>query len=395
MTNEEWVAVAREAIMNNVGRFPIVINRGKGSRVWDADGKEYIDFLTGISVDNFGHSEPRIAAAIAAQAERIVHVSNYFYLEDQIKLARELLRLSGFHRVYFGNSGAEANEAAIKLARKYGRETLGGRNGIVTAKNSFHGRTYGALSATGKPKYQENFLPIVPGIVHADFNSLEDWKAKIDDNTCAILIELVQGEGGVNPADPGFIKGLREICQKRGILFMVDEVQTGLGRTGKMFAYEHYGFRPDVITIAKSLGGGVPCGAMLVNEDADVFKPGDHSTTIGGGGLAFAAGLVTLELLQTPGLMRQVIEKGQYIQAVWEKWRQELPVIQGYRGLGLMLALELKVPSKPVALRCLEEGLIVNAVTELAIRILPALNIEQEDLDAGLEILKKVLTEFV
>jgi acetylornithine/N-succinyldiaminopimelate aminotransferase len=394
VNNETYLKIGQESIMKNVGRLPLVISRGEGSRVWDADGKEYIDFLMGISVNNFGHCNPEITVAITNQAEKILHVSNYFYLEEQIRLAEELVKLSGFHQVFFGNSGAEANEAAIKLARKYGKVKLGGKYQIVTAKGSFHGRTFGALSATGQPKYQESFQPIVPGFTYADYNDLDSWKAAITDQTCAIFIELVQGEGGVIPATRDFIKGLLDICQKRNLLFLVDEVQTGLGRTGKLFAYEHYGFKPDVVTIAKSLGGGIPCGALLVNEKANLFTPGDHSTTIGGGGMAFAAGLTTLKLLQQPGLMAQVTQKGQYIKETWEKWQKALPIIEGCRGLGLMLALELKAPSKQVMLACLEAGLIVNAVSETALRILPALNIEEMDLDEGLAIMKKVLQQF-
>jgi predicted acetylornithine/succinylornithine family transaminase len=394
MSNDSLVKIGQETIMKNVGRLPLVLTRGEGSRVWDADGKEYIDFLMGISVNNFGHCNPGITVALTSQAEKILHVSNYFYLEEQILVARELTKLTGYHRVFFANSGAEVNEAALKLARKYGKVKLGGKYQIVTALDSFHGRTYGAISATGQPKYQESFKPIVPGFVYAEFNNLDAWEAAITGETCAILLELVQGEGGVNPAEPHFVKGLIELCRQYDLLFMVDEIQTGLGRTGKYFAYEHFGFKPDVITIAKSLGGGIPCGALLVNEKADLFTPGDHSTTIGGGGMAFAGALVILELLQEPGLMAAVVKKGQYIKDTWESWRNELPVIKGYRGLGLMLAMELKVPGKQVMLACLDAGLIVNAVTDTALRILPALNIEADDLDEGLEIMKTVLKQF-
>jgi acetylornithine/N-succinyldiaminopimelate aminotransferase len=391
VNNSEYLQVGQEVVMKNVGRLPLVFSRGKGSRVWDADGKEYLDFLMGISVNNFGHCHPEITRALTGQAEKIVHVSNYFYLEEQIEVARELTRLTGYHQAFFANSGAEANEAAIKLARKYGKVKLDGKFEIVTAEGSFHGRTLGALSATGQPKYQESFKPVVPGFVYAKYNDLDSWKAAITDKTCAVLLELVLGEGGVIPADPAFVKGLVELCREKKLLLMVDEVQTGLGRTGKLFAYEYYGFQPDVITVAKSLGGGIPCGALLVTENANLFTPGDHSTTIGGSGMAFAAAQVTLKLLQTSGLMAEVVRKGELIKQTWEKWRQTIPVIEGYRGLGLMLALTLKVPSKQVMLACLEEGLIVNAVTDTAIRILPALNIEEKDLNEGLGILKGVL----
>jgi acetylornithine/N-succinyldiaminopimelate aminotransferase len=394
MDNNAYLRIGQQAMMKNVGRLPVVISRGEGSRVWDADDKEYIDFLMGISVNNFGYCNPEITVALSKQAEKIIHVSNYFYLEEQVRLAEQLVKLSGFDAVFFSNSGAEANEAALKLARKHGKVKLGGKYQMVTAKSSFHGRTFGALSATGQPKYQESFQPIVPGFTYADYNDLDSWQAAMNDQTCAVLLELVLGEGGVIPATHDFVKGLFEICQKRNLLFMVDEVQTGLGRTGKMFAFEHYGIWPDAITIAKSLGGGIPCGALLVRENANLFTPGDHSTTVGGGAMAFAAGLATLNLLQQPGLMSQVAQKGQYIKDTWEKWQKTISVIHGYRGLGMMLALELKVPSKQVMLACLEAGLIVNAVSENAIRILPALNIPDDDLDEGLGIMKKVLQQF-
>lgn len=394
MNNASWLKLGQDVIMKNVGRLPVVFSGASGSKLWDADGKEYIDFLTGISVHNFGHCHPDITAAITKQAEKIVHVSNYFYMEEQIELARELAKLTGLKNVFFANSGAEANEAAVKLARKYGKVKLGGKYEIVTAAKSFHGRTYGALSATGQPKYQESFQPVVPGFKYAEYNNLDAWKEAIGENTCAIMLELVQGEGGVNPAKPEFIAGLVEICQEKNLLFIVDEIQTGLGRTGRYFAYEHFGFKPDVVTLAKMLGGGIPCGALLVNEKANVFAPGDHSTTVGGGALAFAAGLAGLKLLQQPGVLEEVRRKGQYIMDTWESWKKEIPVIAGYRGLGLMLALELTVPSKPVMLSCLEAGLVVNAVTDTAIRILPAFNITIEELNEGLAIMKEVLKEY-
>lgn len=394
MKSADWVKTGQQVIMKNVGRLPVVFSGGNGSRLWDSDGKEYIDFLTGISVFNFGHCHPDITAAICKQAEKIVHVSNYFYLEEQVALAKELTKMTGYQQVFFSNSGAEANEAALKLARKYGKVKLGGKFEIVSALKSFHGRTFGALSATGQSKYQESFLPVVPGFKYAEYNNLASWREAITDQTCAVFLELVQGEGGIIPAQPEFITGLAEICKERNILFIVDEVQTGLGRTGKLFAYEHFGIKPDLITIAKTLGGGVPCGALLVNEKANVFTPGDHSTTVGGGALAFAAGLAVLKLLQRPGLMDEVTRKGQYIRKVWDSWKKEIPVVGENRGLGMMLALDLKVSSKQVMLACLEAGLVVNAVTDTAIRILPALNIEMSDLDEGLDIMKDVLKQF-
>lgn len=394
MDSASWLKTGQQVVMKNVGRLPVIFAGGSGSKLWDADGKEYLDFLSGISVMNFGHSNPDITAAITKQAKKVVHVSNYFYLEEQIDLSRELTKLTGYEKVYFANSGAEANEAALKLARKYGKVKLGGKYEIITAEHSFHGRTYGALSATGQPKYQDYFRPIVPGFKYAPYNDLAAWQAAVSDETCAICLELVQGEGGVHPADPEFVAGLVQLCKERDLLFIVDEIQTGLGRTGKYFAYEHYGFQPDVITIAKSLGGGIPCGALLVNEKADVFTPGDHSTTVGGGALAFAAGLAVLKLLQQQSVLDMINQKGAYIRKVWQGWQRELPVVVGYRGLGLMLALDLQVSSKEVMLACLEAGLVVNAVTETALRLLPAFTISMDEIDEGLAILKEVLKQF-
>lgn len=394
MNNESYLKIAQSAVMKNVGRLPVVFTKGAGSRLWDADGKESIDFLTGISVNNFGHCHPDITAALTGQASRLLHVSNLFYIDEQIKLAEALVNLTGYQQVFFANSGAEANEAALKLARKYGKVKLGGKTQIVSAYQSFHGRTMGALSATGQPKYQEAFQPLIPDFAYAEFNNLDSWKAAINDNTCAVILELIQGESGIIPADPEFIKGLVEICRSCRIMIIVDEIQTGLGRTGKYMAYEHYGFKPDAVTIAKSLGGGIPCGALLVNENANVFTPGDHSTTIGGGGMAFAAGLTTLKLLQEPGLMEEVTRKGNYIKDTWAGWKKELPIIKTFRGLGLMLALELTVSSKPVMTACLEAGLVVNAVNENSIRILPAFNINETDLAEGLSIMRNVLEKF-
>jgi len=394
MKQSEYLEIGKDVVMRNVGRLPLVLSKAKGSRVWDTDGKEYIDFLMGISVNNFGHCHPAISEAIASQAQKIVHVSNYFYLEEQVEVASELVKLSGYQQVFFSNSGAEANEAAIKLARKFGKVKGGGRSSIVTALHSFHGRTMGALSATGQPKYQEYFQPIVPGFTYAEFNNLDSWKAAITEDTIALMVELVQGEGGVIPADPAFVQGLVDLCREKDLLFIVDEVQTGFGRTGRMFAYEQFGIRPDVITVAKSLGGGVPLGALLVNARANVFEPGDHSTTVGGGGIALAAAKASLQLMQAPGLMEEVQRKGELIQGEWRKWSQDLKAVSGGRGMGLMLALLLNVPAKQVMLECLEEGLIVNAVADQTIRILPALNIPDEDLIAGLAILHRVLQRY-
>ena len=386
---------AEKVLMNNVRRYPAVFTRAEGSRVYDAAGREYIDFLSGIAVQAVGHSHPRITAAIRQQAEKIIHVSNLYYLEEQIDLAEKLVALSGLDRVFFCNSGAEANEAAIKLARKYGRHQLGGKYEIVSAIHSFHGRTLGALAATGQPKYQENFAPMPAGFRYAPFNDLAAWEAAVSDHTCALLLEPVQGEGGVHPVSREFLEGIAALCRKHRLLLILDEVQTGLGRTGKYFAWEHFGIKPDILTTAKALGAGVPLGALLATEKvASVLAPGDHSTTVGGGGIAFAAGLEVLRLLEEENLPARAARLGAELKTLFQSWQQELPVIKAVRGWGLMLALELTVPAGPVAQQCFENGLLINAVSPTALRLLPALNIERKDLEVGLSILKAVLKEF-
>ena len=393
MSMQDMLSRADRVFMKNVGRLPVVFVRGEGSRVWDADGKEYIDFLTGISVHSLGHSHPEVIKAWREQAERIIHMSNYFYLDQQIIAAERLTSLAGMERLFWSNSGAEANEAALKLARKFGR-ARGGRFRIVTALQSFHGRSLGALSLTGQPKYQESFQPLPDGFDYVPYNDLSAWEAAITPETCALMIEPVQGEGGVNPATPEFIQGLRKLCDKHGLLLIFDEVQTGFGRTGEFFAWRHYEVKPDVLTTAKTLGYGIPIGAMMAwGEAAEVFVPGDHSTTIGGGAMAYAAALAVMDAMEREGYPKRAAELGKRLIQMFTDWKFEIPIIKEARGLGLLLAVELNVPSKPVMLECLKRGLIVNAVTETAIRLLPALNVPEKDLEEGLRIFKDVLNE--
>ncbi len=396
MAMDKLLSRAEKVLMQNVGRFPVVFTKATGARVYDVNDKEYIDFLSGIAVQAVGHSHPRITAVLQKQAEKIIHVSNYFYLEEQIELAEKLTTLSGLDQVFFCNSGAEANEAAIKLARKYGQKYLGGKYEIISAYNSFHGRTFGALAATGQPKYQESFRPLPTGFRYAKFNDLKSWEAAISEQTCAVLLELVQGEGGVNPISPAFLYGLAEICRQKGILLIFDEVQTGLGRTGKYFAWQHLGIKPDLITSAKALGEGVPIGALLAsNKVADAFQPGDHSTTVGGGGLAFAVGLEVLRIMEEENLPERAASLGAELISTFQNWQKEIPIIKEIRGWGLLLALELSVPALPIVRKCFDRGLLVNAVTPNALRLLPALNICRKDLDDGLDILHQVMSKAI
>lgn len=396
MSMNNLLTRAEKVLINNVRRYPAVFTRAMGSRIYDAEDREYIDFLAGIAVQAVGHSHPRITAAIRQQAEKIIHVSNYFYLEEQIALAEKLVALSGLDRVFFCNSGAEAIEAAIKLARKYGRHQLGGKHEIVSAVDSFHGRTFGALAATGQPKYQEDFRPLPAGFRYARFNDLASWEAALTDQTCAFLLELVQGEGGIHPVSREFLEGIVALCRKNKILLIFDEVQTGLGRTGTYFAWEHFGVKPDILTTAKALGEGVPLGALLaVEEVASSFAPGDHSTTVGGGGIAFAVGLEVLRIMEEEHLPARADRLGAELKTLFQSWQKELPIIKEVRGWGLMLALELTIPAGPVAQQCFEHGLLINAVTPTALRLLPALNIKRLDLEAGLSILKTVLSDTI
>ncbi len=396
MEMQSLLEKADRVMMKNVSRFPVVFSRGEGAYLYDTDGKRYLDFLSGIAVHALGHSHPRIAKALVEQAEKIVHVSNYFYLEEQILLAEKLAALSGLERVFFSNSGAEANEAALKLARKYGREKLGGKYEIISAEKSFHGRTFGALAATGQPKYQEAFQPLPAGFKYAKFNDLSSWEAAVTPQTCAFLLELVQGEGGVNPATPEFVQGLAALSRRHGILLIFDEIQTGLGRTGKSFAWQHFGIKPQIMTLAKALGSGVPLGAMLATEEvAAAFTPGDHSTTIGGGGLAYTVALEVLKVMEEEKLPERTAQLGQELLKTFHAWQKELPIIREVRGLGLLLALELTIPSRPIAEQCLERGLIVNAVTPTAIRLAPPLNIGEAELEPGLDLLYTVLKDQV
>lgn len=390
MSMQELLARGARVMMNNVSRLPAVFTRGQGAYLYDADGQEYLDFLSGIAVLALGHSHPRLVAAMQRQAEKVLHVSNYFFLEEQVELAEKLRELSGLDRVFFCNSGAEANEAAIKLARKYGRK-LGGKYEIITAVNSFHGRTMGALAATGQPKYQEMFSPLPEGFRYAPLNDLAAWEEAINDRTCAVLVEPVQGEGGVYPASKEFLQGLAELCRKHRLLLMMDEVQTGLGRTGRFFAWQHAGVKPDVLTLAKALGHGIPFGALLAREEVAVLEPGDHSTTVGGGGMAFAVALEVLRIMEEEDLPDRAGRLGRELTALFGEWQKKLPVIKEVRGLGLMLALELSCPAKPVVEACLKRGLVINAVTPTTLRLLPPLNISREDLKKGLDLLYEVL----
>lgn len=383
-------------MMNFVNRQPVVFVRGEGMRIWDSEGKEYLDFLAGIAVCGLGHCHPAVVEAISKQAATLMHVCNLYHVPQQPELGKRLTELSGLGKAFFCNSGAEANEAAIKLARKWAKETYGPeRYEIITAEGSFHGRTMATVSATGQPKYHEGFAPMVPGFKYVPFNDLSSLREAVSAKTCAIMLEPIQGESGVHPASPEYLESIREMCSERGILLILDEIQTGLGRTGKWFAFEHYGIMPDIITLAKTLGGGFPIGACLATDEvAKAFKPGNHSSTFGGNPLACSTALATLDAIEREGLVRNAVEMGVYLKEVLNRLKDRRDDIKEVRGHGLMVAVEFSRDFAPaVVASCLWRGLIINATSQNTIRFLPPLIVGKEHIDSAVRILSEALSE--
>ena len=396
MTSAEWIDRADRVVMHTYGRQPLVLVRGEGCRLWDAEGREYLDFVAGLAVCNLGHAHPAVTRAASEQLSRLVHASNLYYTTPMVELAEELVRLSFADRVFFCNSGAEAVEAAIKLCRRYSRERHGlGRHRIVCMYNSFHGRTLGALSATGQEKFWHGFEPLVPGFGFVPWNNLVALEEALDDSVCAVILEPVQGEGGVILADRDYLAGVRRLCAERGILLVFDEVQCGLGRTGRLFAHEHYGVTPDVMALAKALAGGLPMGALLATEDvAQNFVPGTHASTFGGGPVIAAAAGAALGILSDPDFLAAVLEKGDYLGEKLGDLKNRFPVIEEVRGLGLMWGLQLTREGLPVVTSCREQGLLVNCTQGHVVRLLPPLVVTKEELDQGLAILTQALEAF-
>ena len=393
--NEIWMEKAKAHLLQNYKQQPITLVRGKGTRLWDADGKEYLDLLGGIATCALGHCHPDVVAAVKAQLDTLWHVSNVYYSEPSIELAAQLTAISGLPRAFFCNSGAEANEAMIKLARKVMKDRgTPERFETICFENSFHGRTLATVTATGQPKYQKGFEPLPAGFVHVPYGDLEAVRKAVGPSTAAILVEPIQGEGGVRVAPPGFLKALRELCDQNGMLLLVDEVQTGMGRTGKHFGFQHEGIQPDAISLAKSLGNGLPIGAMLCSEAAGKSLPsGTHGSTFGGNLVASAAANVVVRFIRDPQLMREVQEKGEYFIARSRELQARLPtIIKDVRGRGLLMGIELNQESAPVIARCREQGLLVNAAGEKTVRFAPAYTVTREELDEGLRILERVLT---
>ncbi|HHT64144.1 MAG: acetylornithine transaminase [Bacillota bacterium] len=393
MRNLEIKEEGQKYVMNTYGRLPLAVVRGKGAYVWDADGKEYLDFVSGIAVNNVGHCHPKVVEAIANQAETLLHCSNLYWIESQVKLAKILVENSDFDKVFFCNSGAEANEGAVKLARKYAKQHWGeDKYEIITMKKSFHGRTLATLTATGQEKFHKGFEPLPQGFSYVPFNDLEALEKAIGPHTCAVMLEPVQGEGGVLPGEDAFIKGVRKICDEKDLLFIVDEVQCGLGRTGKLFAYQHYGVEPDIMTLAKALGGGAPIGAMLAKEKvAAGFKPGDHASTFGGNPLVTAAGVAALNVILEEDLVHNAEVMGEYLMCKLEGLKKKFNFIKEIRGKGLLLGMECAKEVSGIIEACLEKGLLLINAGPNVLRFIPPLNITFEQVDRAAVILEEAL----
>jgi acetylornithine/N-succinyldiaminopimelate aminotransferase len=395
MPTEELKDDAAKYLMQTYARQPVSIVRGRGSKVYDLEGREYIDFVGGIAVNILGHGHPDLVQAIQRQAAQLIHVSNLYYTEPQVKLAQMLVDHSFADRVFFCNSGAEANEAAIKLARRYGHEKHGaGRFEIITMKNSFHGRTLATITATGQEKVQQGFEPLMPGFAYAPFNDFGAVESLISDKTAAIMLEPIQGEGGVYVADEEYLKSLRELCTQKDILLIFDEVQTGMGRTGTLFAYEQLGVEPDVMTLAKGLGGGVPIGACLAKDSvAAVFTPGTHASTFGGNPLACAAALAVCRVLLEGRMLEQAKRMGEYLAKGLADCKDRHRVVRDVRGRGLLQGMELDIDAKAVVADCLARGILINATSERVLRFVPPLVITQREIDKLVDTLSAIFNQ--
>ncbi len=388
MTFEQVKSQDQAYILHTYGRVDAALVKGRNARAWDVDGKEYIDFTAGIGVNALGYCDPEWSAAVAEQAGKIQHMCNYYYCPENTALAQELSQASGMAKAFFCNSGAEANECAIKIARKYGEKR--GAYRIVTLENSFHGRTLTTLAATGQEGFHREFLPLTEGFLYAQAGDLAGIQALLDGSVCAVMLEMVQGEGGVIPMDEGFVQGLAQLCREKDVLLLIDEVQTGIGRTGRFFAYQGYGVQPDVVTCAKGIAGGLPMGACLVSERlGDILQPGQNGSTFGGNPIASAAARVVVRRVSEPDFLQSVAEKGAYFREKLEA----MPQVEYVRGRGLMLGVKLKEKdAHDVLVQCAKAGLLILTAKEL-VRFLPPLTITQEDIDQGLAIFQQVLAQ--
>ena len=376
-------------------RFPVAFERGSGCKLWDTQGRAYTDFVAGIAVCNLGHAHPRIHQAVALQAETLLHVSNLYYTLPQVELASWLVENSFADRVFFGNSGAEANEAAIKLARRYFKERdEAHRFRIITMERSFHGRTLATLSATGQEKVRKGFDPVLEGFDFVPFNDAEALRSAIGSATCAVMLEPIQGEGGVRCPDENYLKAVRQICDDTGILMIFDEIQTGMGRTGRLFAYQHFGVEPDIMTLAKALANGLPIGAMLAKEQiAAAFGPGSHASTFGGTPIVTAAALEVCKILTEDKIIENGHKAGLYFKDRLTELKDRHAIIEDVRGMGLLLGMKLKIDGGPMVTRCMEKGFLINCIQDHILRFIPPLIISKNEIDELIECLDKILTE--
>lgn len=391
MTYQELKADEEQYVMQTYGRFPIALDHGQGAQLWDVEGKRYIDLASGIGVNCLGYNHPALTSAIENQIHKLMHVSNLFTTAPMVQTAKTLVTATGMGKVFFANSGAEANEGAIKLARKYSFDKYGaGRNHIVTLWNSFHGRTVTTLKATGQTRFHDYFFPFTEGFDYAAAGDLDDLKSKITDSTCAVMMELIQGEGGVLPQDPAFVQAVAALCREKDLLLIIDEVQTGIGRTGSLFCFQQYGITPDIVTMAKGLGGGVPIGAVMAAKSCcDVLTPGTHATTFGGSPTVCAAANAVLSIVNDPDFLAQVREKGEYLKN--NILALGSPAIHGVRGKGLMLGIIVDEGQHSVfAQKLISQGVLVITAGKNAVRLLPPLTITYEELDEALAIMKTV-----
>ena len=395
VTAKETMEKADRVMAATYGRFPLVLTEGAGCVVKDADGRIFTDFVAGIAVCNLGHAHEGVAKAVSDQVRRLVHVSNLYYTEPQVALAERLVELSFADRVFFSNSGAEANEAAIKLARKYFKDKGSPeRYRMITMERSFHGRTMATLSATGQAKIKKGFEPLLDGFDMVPFNDLDAVRKAITDKTCAVLLEPIQGEGGVRCPVPGYLEGLRQLCDKEGLLLIFDEVQTGMGRTGKLFAYEHFDMTPDIMTLAKALANGLPMGAMLAKGSvAEAFGPGSHATTFGGSPLIARAALAVAKAILDDGILENCERTGRYFRDRLLDLQSEHPCIRDVRGMGLLIGLDLTCQGAAIVKRCLDKGFLINCTQEHVLRFIPPLIIREKDIDALVACLGEVLRE--
>ncbi|MFX1278610.1 MAG: aspartate aminotransferase family protein [Promethearchaeota archaeon] len=393
----DWIERGNKVIMNTYNQFPIVLERGNGVYLWDSEGKEYLDFVAGIAVNALGYNDSDYVKEITSQLAKLQHCSNLYWMIPSIELSELLIQNSCFDKIFYCNSGAEAVEAAIKLSKKYGRKVHGENCfEIITMNKSFHGRTMATITATGQTKYQKGFNPLLPGFSYVDFNNFDMLEKAVSENTCAVIIEPIQGEGGIHPAEKNYLQKVRSLCDEKDIILIFDEVQCGIGRTGELFAYQLFDIEPDVVTLAKGLGGGFPIGAMMaIQSKAEAFQPGDHASTFGGNHLACTAGKVVIKKLLFKGVLENVQKQGKYFKEKLIEIQKKYELIKDVRGYGLMLGIELNCSVKDIIKECMEEGLLILGAGENVIRFVPPLIISKKDIDKGINIMNTVLEKFV